>query len=60
MNLNIENNKVNNLRKIFIGKVLDYKNTPIPAPVQMIYGRSIISIITWLLLIFIISIIILL
>jgi hypothetical protein len=59
MNLNIENNKLNNLKKIFIGKVLDYKNTPIPSPVQMIYGKSIISLITWLLLIYIISIIIL-
>lgn len=59
MNLNIENNKLNNFKKVFIGKVLDYKNTPIPSPVQIIYGKSIISIITWLLLIFIISIIIL-
>jgi hypothetical protein len=60
MNLNLENNKLNNLKQVFVGKVLNYKNTPIPGPVQVIYGKSIISIITWLLLIFIISIIILL
>jgi hypothetical protein len=60
MNLNLENNKLNNLKQVFVGKILNYKNTPIPGQVQVIYGKSIISIITWLLLIFIISIIILL
>lgn len=57
---NNEKAKINELSNIFITKLANSKNSPIQGPIEIFWGKSVISLITWLLLIFFISIIILL